>query len=311
MINISENFPGYQTTKLLVDTITTSEAILKNEPENIDAHIGLADSYFALWCYGIIPYAEAIEKVKASTSIIINLKDNLSDAHTLSALIKLSEWNWERAEMEFKLAINLDPNSAKAHHWYALYLAAMGHFKESITESKKAVELEPTAGYKIGLGSMYYFAQNFEKLKNCMREVISEEPGFAQAYDWLGMAYIQLKEYDNSIEVYEKAASLSGRLAEILGGLGHAYGIAGREEEAKQILNELNNYSSSYHIPPIQVAFVYAGLGQDDNVFEMLEKAYKECSWELIFIQVEPWFERLHSDNRFKEIIARINFPQH
>ena len=310
MINISENFPGYKTIKPMVDTVKRCESILENDPENIDAHIGLADSHFALWCYGIIPYSEAIEKVKASTLIILRLNDKLSNAHTLSALIKLSEWNWEVAELEFSLAISLDPKSAKAHHWYALFLAAMGYFKESITESRIAVELEPTAGYKIGLGSMYYFSQKFEELKNSMKEVISEEPDFAQGYDWLGMAYIQLKEFDNSIEVYEKAAFLSGRLAEILGGLGHAYGIVGREKEAKHILDELNNYSSSYHIPPVQVAFVYAGLGQYEKVFEMLDMAYKERSWELIFIKVEPWFEHLHSDNRFQEFISRINFPQ-
>lgn len=310
MINISANFPGYKTIKPMVDTVNRCESILENESENIDAHIGLADSYFALWCYGIIPYTEAIEKVKASTLIILRLNDKLSDVHTLSALIKLSEWNWEGAEQEFNLAISLDPKSAKALHWYALYLAAMGHFNESISESKKAVELEPTSGYKIGLGSMYYFAQDFEELKNSMKEVVSDESEFAQAYDWLGMAYIQLKEYDKSIKVYENAASISGRLAEILGGLGHAYGIAGREKEAKRILDELNNYSLNYHIPPVQVAFVYAGLGQNNEVFEMLERAYKERSWELIFIRVEPWFEYLHSDNRFKEFISRIKFPQ-
>jgi adenylate cyclase len=309
MINISENFPGYKTIKPMIDTVKRCESILKNEPENIDAQIGLADSYFTLGCYGIIPYSEAIEKVEASTLIILRLNDKLSDAHTLSALIKLSKWNWEGAEQEFNLAISLDPKSAKAHHWYALYLASMGHFKESITESKKAVGLDPTARYKIGLGSMYYFAQNFEELKNSMKEVISEESEFAQGYDWLGMAYIQLKDYDNSIEVYEKAAHLSGRLAEILGGLGHAYGMAGKEKEAKLILNELNTYSLNYHIPPVQVAFVYASLKQFDKVFEMLERAYEERSWELIFIRVEPWFEYLHSENHFKEFISRINFP--
>ena len=141
MKKISEDFPGYNTIKPMLDVINTSETILEKEPENIDAHIGLADSYFALWCYGIIPYAEAIIKVKASTSIVIELNDKLSDAHTLAALIKWSEWNWVGAEQEFKFAIESGPTSAKANHWYALYLAAMGHFEDSIALSKKAVQI--------------------------------------------------------------------------------------------------------------------------------------------------------------------------
>ena len=310
MKNNSENFPGHNIIKPMNDAIKTFESKLEKEPENIDAHIGLAESYFALWCYGIIPYAEAIEKVKDSTSIILKLKSNFCDAHTLSALIKLSEWDWDGAEQEFKLAIDLGPNSAKAHHWYALYLATMGQFKKSVAESKKAVELEPSSGYKIGLGSIYYFTHDFKKLKNEMKEVISEDPKFAQGYDWLGMAYLQLNEYDNSIKVYEKAASLSGRLAEILGGLGHAYGISGREKEAKKILYELNNYTLKYYIPPVQIAYVYAGLCEDDKVFELLERAYKERAWELIFMREEPWFDYLHSDNRFEELVARLKFPE-
>lgn len=309
MKKISEKFPGYNIIEPMNDAIKTCESKLEEEPENINAHIGLADTYFALWCYGILPYSKAIKEVKESTSIVMKLNDKLSDVRTLTALIKWSEWSWDDAEQEFKIAIDLDPNSAKANHWYALYLAAMGQFEKSIALSKKAVELEPTSGYKIGLGSIYYFAHDFDELKKGMKEVIAEEPEFAQGYDWLGMAYIQLEEYNNSLEVYEKSATLSGRLAEILGGLGHAYGIAGREKEAIQILDELNNYTLNYYIPPVQIAYVYAGLGEDDMVFEMLERAYRERSWELIFMREEPWFDYLHSDNRFKEFINRLKFP--
>jgi len=309
MINISENFPGYKTIKPMLDGIKSSEVVLEKDPENIDSQINLADSYFALWCYGIITYAEAIKEVKEIESNLLKLYGNLSDAHTLTALIKWSEWNWEGAERAFNFAIESNPNNVKANHWYALYLAAMGHFKKSITLSKKAVELEPTPGYRIGLGSMYYFAHDFEKLKIEMKDLISEEPDFAQAYDWLGMAYILLEEFDKSIEVYEKSATLSGRLAEILGGLGHAYGIAGREKEAKKILDELNSYTMKYHIPPVQIAFVYAGLGNNSKVFEMLERAYDERSWELIFIREEPWFDYIREDPWFKEFVSRLTFP--
>ena len=86
--------------------------------------------------------------------------------------------------------------------------------------------------------------------------------------------------------------------------------IAGKEKEAKQILDELNNYTLKYFIPPVQIAFVYAGLGEDDKVFEMLERAYKERSWELIFMREEPWFDYLREDNQFKEFVTRLKFPK-
>ena len=68
--------------------------------------------------------------------------------------------------------------------------------------------------------------------------------------------------------------------------------------------------AEKYYIPPVQIAFVHAGLGELKKVFELFEKAYIERSWELVFIREEPWFDNLHSDPRFMDLVNRLQFPE-
>ncbi|MEO2049137.1 MAG: tetratricopeptide repeat protein [Pirellulales bacterium] len=143
-----------------------------------------------------------------------------------------------------------------------------------------------------------------------MRATTQHNPEFAPGYDWLGMAYVQEKRFDDSIATYEKAVRLSGGLAEILAGLGHAYALAGQHEEARNVLEQLRKMDHRWYVPPVQIAYVHVGLGEYDEAFQLLERACQERSWELVFLQVEPWFDCLRSDCRYVELIKKIKFPQ-
>ena len=96
----------------------------------------------------------------------------------------------------------------------------------------------------------------------------------------------------------------------MVAGLGHAYAIAGKHQEARAILAQLNNMSHKWYIPPVQIAYVYVGLGEIDPAVELLERAYREKSWELAFLNVEPWFDNIRSNPLFSDLVARLNFPE-
>jgi tetratricopeptide (TPR) repeat protein len=185
----------------------------------------------------------------------------------------------------------------------------MGRHDQAIQEAKIADSLDLPAGSKIGYGSILYFAHEFEKMVELLEPAIIDEPDTAPLYDWLGMAYVQLKQYDKSIENYRKAADLSDGLAEIMAGLGHAYGMAGRTAEAREVLDYMLACAERWYVPPVQIAFVCLSIGEMDRAYTFLKKALQERSWELIFMREEPWLDDLHSDKRFLEIMDRLNFP--
>lgn len=310
MLDANEYYPGKKFREPWDKAVAELEMRVRENPEDVSAYVGLAEHYILLWCFGFLSRDESLPKAKEAIKRAKALAPDCSAVHTILGALALSDWNWAGAEEELNLAIELETHNPKPHHWYALYLSAMGRHSEALAESMQSVKLEPSVTYKTGFGSILYFAKDFERMVEVMEEVVAEAPTFAPGYDWLGMAYVQLGRYEESIQAYQKAVELSDGAAEVKAGLGHAYGVAGRKAEAKAILDELLALSKKWYVPPVQIAFVYVGLGELDKTFEMLETAYKERAWELVFVREEPWFSHLHSDPRFINLLKAIKFPE-
>jgi len=309
MVNLNQNFPGKSFRDPMdKEVLKFEQAILRN-PEDASAFAGLAVSYIFLWCYGFLSREDSIPKAKWAATQAVKINNKIGEAHTALGIMKLSEWDWKGAEQEFQIAIELNPGNSDAHHWYALYLSAMGRHEQALESSRHSLSLSPVSYSDIGYGSILYFAHQFDEMVELLEKTVKNIPNYAPGFDWLGMAYLQLKQFDKSIEVYQKAVELSDGLAEIKAGLGHAYGMAGRKDEARKVLNELNTLAEKYYIPPVQIAYVAASLDEIDETFELLEKAFKERTWDLVFIREEPWFYDLHSHPRFVDLLRRMQFP--
>ena len=309
MVNINKNFPGKSfCDPMEKEVLKFEQEILKN-PEDASAYAGLAISYIFLWCYGFLSREDSIPKAKSAAMRAIKINNKIGKAHTALGIMKLSEWDWKGAELEFNLAIKLMPENPDAHHWYALYLAAIGKYDQALKSSRHSLSLSMDPHSDIGYGSILYFAHQFNEMVELLEETVKKTPNYAPSFDWLGMAYLQLKQFDKSIEVYQIAVELSDGLAEIKAGLGHAYGMAGRKDEARKVLNELNTLAEKYYIPPVQIAYVAASLDELDETFELLEKAFKERTWDLVFMRTEPWFDDFHSHPHFLDLLKRIQFP--
>jgi serine/threonine-protein kinase len=222
----------------------------------------------------------------------------------------LGQRDWDAAERELRLATELDPVRAQAHHWYALYLAATNRHEEARTHSLRSVELDSSSGMKVARSSILYFKRDWKGMIEVLHPTIEQEEEYGPAYDWLGMAYVQEQQFDKAIATYLRAVELSDGLAEVLAGLGHAYAVAGREKEARQVLGTLQRLAERWYVPPVQIAFVHVGLGEEQRAMDLLETAYEQQSWELVFLQVEPWLDKLRDEARFTKLIAKMKFPE-
>ncbi len=274
------------------------------------AYVGRAEAYTLLWSFGVLSREEALPPARTAALKALDLDESLPEAHRALAVVRLRDWDWLGAEEAFQHALQLNPEDPQTHHWYALHLSAMGRHAEALRHSRRAVALDPSPGMRVGLSAIHYFARNYPAMVDLLRDTLSRNPDFAYAYDWLGMAYVQEKQFPEALETYRKALELSEQSAEVLAGYGHAYAVAGEREQARAVLKELLKSSEQHYVPPVQVAFVYTGLGEKDKALRMLEQAYGQRSWELVFIQVEPWLDPLRSEPRFQDLVARMRFPR-
>lgn len=285
-------------------------AATTRNPDDAAAHADLAEALMVLWCFGFESRGQSVDRACNAAMRAVEIDGRHANARIVSGIVSMADWEWALAEEQLRFAIDLSPLNAKAHHWYALFLAAMGRHARALEQSRLAVALDPCPGYRTGLGAVLYFAHDFEQMLAVMRETVADAPDSAPAHDWLGMAHVQLRQFDESIAAYEKAVALSDGVAEIVAGLGHALGRAGRTDEAREVIARLESAAEKWYVPPVQIAYVCAGLNDLDGVFRHLKRARAERSWELVFMREEPWFDHLHTDERFTAVLAQLAFPR-
>src|SRR6185369_9958560 len=268
------NYWNKRTEDGLLQGVEHFRKAIEVDPEYAPAYAGLADCYNMLVVYGINQPKEAFPKAKEAATEALKIDDSLAEARTSLAFIK-HRWDWDRvgAEKEFQLAIRYKPGYAPAHQWYSSFLVAMGRFDEAIAEAKRAEELEPLSFISNShLGWILFLAgRNDEAIAHC-RRLLEVDPNFFPALRYLGLAYEQKGMHKEAIAEFAKGVKLSASPL-MISLLGHAYAVSGNKAEARRILAELDQQKQRY-VSPYTVATIYAGLGDRDQAFKWLEKAF-------------------------------------
>lgn len=182
-----------------------------------------------------------------------------------------------------------------------------GRIDESIAASNRARELDPfSLSISAQRGFLFENARRYDEAIEQLRNVITMDSTHYQALWILGHTYAANKQFDEAVAAAEKAVDLSERTPGALGILGLAYGLAGRKAEATKILNELNDLNKTRYVTPAAFVNVYVGLGDKEQAFVWLEKAYQERSNFVAYLKVFPLLDPIRSDRRFDELIRRI-----
>jgi TolB-like protein/Tfp pilus assembly protein PilF len=284
-----------------------AQQAIEKDPNYALAYAEIAGIYDGVGQVGALPYAEAYSKAKAAAKKALEIDPTLPQAHSALANALLEfDWDWAGAESEYKRAIELNPNSADAHGGYGGYLGLMGRGEEAIAQAKRAVELDPLEpGEYVGLAAAYYLNHDYDQAQKELQKFHEMAPNSGP--NWFdAITNVELGKYKEAIAEFKKM----GVLPATLGHLGNAYARAGMTAEARNCLREiLEDLKKDSSVGTYEVAMIYASLGDKDQAFEWLDKAYERHDKGLAFLKVDPPFEPLHSDPRFEKSLRRMNFP--
>ena len=290
-----------------------NEAIQK-DPRYALAYAGLADAYVLLGSTpndALMP-RDAMPKAKAAAEKALEVDPSLAEAHaSLGQVLQSYDWDWVGAEREYKRALEINPGYATARHWYSLLLQTQGHHQEALEQIQQAQELDPRSlVIRSTLAQAYYFARQYDRVVDLCQSTLQIDPNFLLVRYHLGRAYVEQRRLAEAITELEKANALSGGHPAMLMALGNAYGVSGRKAEALQTLYDLNGLAKKRYVPAMYFAAVYTGLGDKNQAFLWLNKAYQERTDYLIYLNVEPMADPLRSDARFQDLVRRIGLPQ-
>jgi TolB-like protein/DNA-binding winged helix-turn-helix (wHTH) protein/Flp pilus assembly protein TadD len=304
-------FWNKRSTEKVRKAIEYFEQAIAADPAYAAAHAGLADCYTALGHYGAIPPAAAYPRAKAAALRALEIDEQLAEAHAALAAVKMHyDWDWPGAEREFKRAIRLNPSYASAYQWYGTYLATMGRSEEAAQQDARALELDPLSPLiSTAVGLHLYYARQYRQAIDQHRKALELEPEFAVSRLNLGRAYLGAGMFPEAVAELERAVRLSDRSPATLAALAQAYGLAGQMERARELLQEMVGRSKTSYVSPFDIALVYIGLGDKDQAFAWLQRAYEEHCPALVYLRLHPWADGLRSDPRFQNLLGRLRLP--
>lgn len=283
-----------------------------SDPNYALAYAGLSDCYNLASAYGIMPPGDSVPRAQQAAQQALGLDPLLPEGHEALAHAKmLFDWDWAGTEAGFKRAIELNPNFATAHQRYAIFLAALGRLKQAEAEVARAHELDPMSLIiNTDVGLIQQFQGRIDRALECYQKALDLDPNFAVAHYCAGLAYQQQGLHDRALASFEKGIQLSGERT-VISARANILAVAGKHDEARQILRELETVSQERYVSPYRIALVYAGLGDTDRAFEWLEKAYQERSVWLIHVhlRVDPRLTTLHKDPRFTQLLQKMGMP--
>ncbi|HEX4166813.1 MAG TPA: winged helix-turn-helix domain-containing protein [Bryobacteraceae bacterium] len=314
-----EAYQDYRKGKYLQNKLTEAdlgksiahfESAIAADPSYALAYTGLADTYILLAFLGVLSATAARSRAEELTRTALQIDDELAEAHaSLASIRKVFDRDYLAAEMEYHRALQLSPGSVDAHRAYAAFLSAMERPAEALEEIRNAQGADPLSlALNVEAARILYMGRSFEQCIQQAWQTLVLEATFAPAQHLLGLAYEQVEMYEEAIIELQNAQTCSAYEPEVLGALGHAYGRAGKAEEATDILAKLDGLSTRRYVSPYWRAILYAGLGAKDLALDELKKAFEEQDVWLVWLKVEPRFDPLRADRRFVQLLEAGGF---
>lgn len=283
------------------------ERAMELDPEYALAHSGLAFAHSQTNDL-IVPPVEANPRARRAALRALELDPALTEARTVLATVLWQyDWNLPAAEEQFRRALAIRPDDPWIHTWFSFALAAGGRLDEALAEVERARALDPAdLEARLNLGLIRLWRREFPAAEAALRELVEREPSFWLGHLLLGRALEGQGRLREAIAEYRRARELDRVSPEPWMDLGRALARAGERAEAEEILVGLVNPPPGSYVAPFQVAMVHLGLGDLDQAFAWLEKAYEARSWYLTWLGVAPELDPLRADPRYDDLVRRV-----
>ena len=275
------------------------------------AHAALADAHTSLGYLGYVSPSGTFPVARPYALKALELDPSLAQAHAALAYIKFYfDWDWQGAREEFTRAIEMNPSDPVSHQWYAVYLLASGDADRGFREIQAAHRLDPLSlAINTDIGFHHYYSGRYVEAVSQLQSVLAMKSDFLLAHLWLARALLEQRDFDAALAETALAEAKARDWSVLVAARGFTYGMAGKTSEAQAVLQEMQALSHQRFVTSYGVALVHAGLGEIDQAFRWLDRAFDERSHWLVWLRLDPRWKSLHGDPRFAVLISRMSYP--
>lgn len=280
------------------------------DPGFARAWLGLSDSYRHLgsW-WGDWPPQKAFPLAKDTMARALKLDSTLGEAHgSLGWIHFVYDWDWAKAEAEFKRGVELSPNARDARSPYANFLRRMKRLEEARREIDRCLEIDPLSPLEVMEAALLYLSVGEpKKAEQLVLRLLETTPDYRASLFGLASFYSRTGKLDKAIEYLEKTARTTRRDRLSLPSLGVAYAQAGRHTEARRVLDTL---LTTPEVAQGAIAQLYVNLGEKEAAIRWWQKAFEKRDPRMVWLRLYSQDHPLWGDPRFQDLIGRMKFPQ-
>ncbi len=301
-----------RTESALRQAISYFNQAIEVDPIYALAQAGLADCYVPLGYWTFLAPQDAFPKAKAAAAKALQLDPTVAEAHTVLGGVNLCfEWRWQQSETDLKRAIELDSNYPRAHQNYSELLTVIGEFDRAAKEARCAIDLDPLspAAHFVAALAMYCARQYAQALNLC-EKALEIDANFFPAHLVAGLVHERQERFANAIDSLQKASDVSGGSLLVRATLSGTFALAGKREEARGLLCELERIAADKYVSPVPIAVTLAALGDYEAAFAHLEEGVRLRCPRAIWGKVDPRYDLFRSEPRYADLLRRIGLPQ-
>jgi TolB-like protein/Flp pilus assembly protein TadD len=284
---------------------------VERDPDCAAGYAELALAYHRLGLMYDYPPIAAFGWTKELALKALSLDPGLSCTHVALATYNLyGAWNWSEAEASSRRAIELDPGNSRGYAIRSACYLVMGRPDEAVKDLEQAHRLDPhspTVGMALAIVGLY--ARRYDIASQCCQEILRRDPSSTLAHLLLGTYYARKGENARALTHCLKARGISSGRMLPAATLCSVYAMAGQQDSAERLLDELVAMEKQQYVRYIFLAQASASLRKDKETLEWLERAYQQRDPLLVFLNSDRRFEPLSRSARFRDLLSRIGLP--
>lgn len=299
------NYFLHQNVRGIVRGIACFRESIELDDAFADSWAGLAQALIFAGIYELLPGSQAYQEARQAAGRALSLDQTNAGAHNaLADVAKVLDFDLAAAEAGHRRALSHNPSHLLSRLWLAETLSRLERHTEALEESSRAMALDPVSALSHNNRAMLLWrARRHAEAVEEARVALELDPSHRNALWWLGLAHSGRGEYAESIACLSRAFEATGAPM-FLGALGYAYGLSGRTEMAREVLDKLGAMAQTRFVSKTNAAAIFAALGDVDSAFGLLEAAWRERD-PRVHQLVTPSFDNLRHDPRFQELKSR------
>ena len=286
------------------------EQAVARDPAFALAFDALAEFYWYIGFFGIVPPKEAFSTGIWAALRAVEIDDTLAETHALIGMYRKElDYNWPEVEREMWRALELNPSSPTVRLRNAISgLMPLGRLEESVAELKIVIESDPLSLFhRWWLAIMHLLARDYVRAMEQARFMVELDPAYYLGHWMCGMSSMVQGRHADATAELRQAVKLSDGLPLMMGWFGLALGRSGESGEARVLLQQLSEISRAAYVPPSCFAWIHLGLGEVEDAFAWMDRAIDARDPMMMPIKSYPFFDPLRSDPRYHALLRRMN----